>query len=49
MKATVVRNILLLTPVLFAIAAAAMLIAQAGTGGVNDASTTQPAMMSIPF
>ena len=48
MKAAVLRNILLLAPVLFAVAAA-VLIAQAGAGGVDGASTTQPAMMSIPF
>ena len=48
MKATVIRNILLLTPVLFALAAA-VLIAQAGSGDVDNASTMPPAMMSIPF
>lgn len=47
MKATVVRNILLLAPVLFAAAAAVLLIA--GAGNVDATATTQPAMMSIPF
>jgi len=48
MKAVVVRNLLLFAPVLFALAAA-VLIAHAGSDGVNGASTPRPAMMSIPF
>ena len=47
MKDTVVRHILLLTPVLFAVAAAVLLIT--GAGNVDATATAQPAMMSIPF
>jgi hypothetical protein len=48
MKAAVLRNILLFSPVLLALAAA-VLILQAGAGDVNGASMPQAAMMSIPF